>query len=106
MVKTKAKPPSLQFVASSTRRLFFAPPLPAEVHANAETTQSQITERDILEETDRLREDAEQFGLDVRIVTPGCEMNVEKKTATEANDIMLVRGSVSSAALSYASWAR
>lgn len=81
---------------SLRQRVDFPPQQPKSIHASAETSQSsRTTDRDILEETGGLREDAEHFGLDVRIVAARCEMNPEKKTATEANDIMLVRGSVS-----------
>ncbi|KAF3851567.1 hypothetical protein F7725_013339 [Dissostichus mawsoni] len=45
-----------------------------------------------MEETEKPQEDAEQQGLDVNIITARCEMNREK-TATEANDNMLVRAS-------------
>lgn len=81
---------------SLSQRVDFPLQQPKSIHASAETSQeNRTTERDILEETAGLREDAEKCGLDVRIITPRCEMNPEKKTATEANDIMLVRGSVS-----------
>lgn len=74
----------------------YPPQQPESIHASAETLLSNRTaNRDILEKTGGLGDDAELFGLDVRIVAPRCEMNPDQKTATEARDIMLVRGSVS-----------
>ena len=89
-VETKVEPPLLTALPRWTQ----ARP---RVHDSAARTWRWSTRWDTLEETEKPREDAGHRGLDVRIVAATCDMNREK-TATEANDIMLVRSPVSAAA--------